>query len=98
MKNTIGAIALVGGVIAATAAIALAGSTAFAGERFFEQRAELARLWGKDKAVTTDRAADTRANFTSVSSVLSIETCDPRAGNLRAGRFHPDSRIHPGGR
>ncbi len=70
MKSTIGAIALVGGVIATAAAIALAGSTAFAGEnRMDEQRAELAKLWGKDSAVAS-QAAGTRKNFTGISSIF----------------------------
>ena len=68
MKSTIGAIALVGGVIATAAAIALAGSTAFAGEnRMDEQRAELAKLWGKDTAVADRQIATTRTDFTGIS-------------------------------
>ncbi len=96
MKRTIGAIALVGGVMAAATAIALAGSTAFAGERFVEQRAELAELWGKDTAVAS-QAADTRKNFTGISSIFgriefrfadpgTVEVGSNYGQHLRSGR------------
>ncbi len=89
MKSTIGAIALIGGVMASAAAVALAGSTAFAETAADEQRARLAILWGQDKAATTNRTADTRANFTGVGSGLSFGITNQWAGNYRAGRVEP---------
>ncbi len=79
MKSTIGAIALIGGVMATAAAVALTGSAAFAGTNAVESsqkrihaewdkiRAQRGR--GKDTAVTS-QAADTRKNFTGVSSIF----------------------------
>ena len=67
MKSTIGAIALIGGVLTTAAAIALAGSAAFAENRMDEQRAELAKLWGKDSAATASQTATATMNFTGIS-------------------------------
>ena len=88
MKSTIGAIALVGGVLATTAAIALAASTAFAETTSQEQRAHLAKLWGKDTAVAS-QTADTRKNFTGISSSLRDQTTGQWADNFQGDRGHP---------
>ncbi len=73
MRNTIGAIALVGVVLAAPVAIALVATAAFAENRVDEQRAHIAKLWGQGTAVVS-QTADTRVNFTGISSMLSFET------------------------
>ncbi len=66
MKKVLGAIAITAAMFATTAA---------AGEnRADEQRAELAKLWGKDSAVTASQTAATRKNFTGISSLLRHET------------------------
>ncbi len=89
MKSTIGAIALIGGAIATAAAIALAGSTAFAGEnRMVEQRAELAKLWGKDSAVTVSQTATARTNFTVLSQQRRDNLTRRWPEDHRPGREH----------
>ncbi len=92
MKSTIGAIALIGGTLATAAAIALAGSAAFAETAVEDQRARLAILWGQEKAVTASRTADARVNFIGISSVLGFETTDQWAGDHSAGRVHAPAR------
>ncbi len=96
MKSTIGAIALIGGVMATAAAVALTGSAAFAGTNAVESsqkrihaewdkiRAQRGR--GKDTAVTS-QAADTRKNFTGISSVFGPS--GTRYGNgAWSGNYH----------
>jgi hypothetical protein len=89
MKSTIGAIALIGGVMATAAAIALAGTTAFAGDdRVVEQRAQLAKLWGRDSAVTARQTATATMNVTGL---------DERRGDRLADRWaeeHDTFREH----
>ncbi len=61
MKKVLGAIAITAAMLA---------TTAVAGEnRVGEQRAELAELWGRDTAGAS-QAANTRKNFTGVSSIF----------------------------
>ncbi len=93
MKSTLGAIALIGGVMATAAAIALAGSTAFAETAVDDQRARLAILWGQDKAVTASRTVSSVANFTAPDELRSGHTTGQWAGNYGAGRVE-----HPAGR
>ncbi len=86
MKKVLGAIAITAAMLA---------TTAVAGEnRVDEQRAELAELWGRDTAGAS-QAADTRKNFTGVSSTFGpIERSGTRygngawSGNFRGGRQH----------
>ncbi len=89
MKSTIGAIALIGGVMATAAAIALAGTAAFAETTADEQRARLAILWGQDKAGTTSRTASSLPNFATPDELRSGHTTGQWAGNYGAGRVHP---------
>ncbi len=89
MKNTIGAIALIGGVMATAAAIALAGTTAFAETAVDDQRARLAILWGQDKVVSASRTISSVANFTAPDDSRSENATGLWAGNYRAGRVHP---------
>jgi hypothetical protein len=89
MKSTIGAIVLIGGVMATAAAIALAGTTAFAETAAEDKRARLAILWGQDKAVTDSRAVSSLTSFTGIASVLRLETTGPWDGNYGAGRVEP---------
>ena len=92
MKSTIGAIALVGGVIATTAAIALAGSTAFAETTAYDQSKRLAKLWSQDTAAAS-QTADTRKNFTGISSSRRHETTGAWARKFPPGRAHdPNGR------
>jgi len=89
MKSTIGAIALIGGIIATAAAIALAGTTAFAGDdRVVEQRAQLARLWGKDSAVTARQTATATMNFTGLDAQRRDQLADRWAEDHRTFREH----------
>ncbi len=61
MKKVLGAIAITAAMLA---------TTAVAGEnRVDEQRAELAKLWGRDTAGAS-QTADTRKNFTGISSIF----------------------------
>lgn len=89
MKNTIGAIALAGGVFASAAAIALAGTTAFAETAVDDQRARLAILWGQDQAVAASRSASSLTNLTAPKDSRSEHTAGIWAGNYRAGRVEP---------
>ncbi len=61
MKKVLGAIAITAAMLATTAA--------FAENTSAEKRAELAKLWGRDTAGAS-QAADTRKNFTGVSSIF----------------------------
>jgi hypothetical protein len=88
MKRTIGAIALVGGVMAAATAIALAGSTAFAENRVDEQRAQLAKLWGRDSAVTASQTATATMNSTAPDEQRRGYPTGDWADKHRTGRAH----------
>ncbi len=93
MKGTIGAIVLVGVVLAAPVAIALVATAAFAENRVVEQRAQLANLWGKDSAVTASQTAATRKNFTGISSSRRHETTGAWGRKFPPGRAHdPNGR------
>ncbi len=92
MRNTIGAIALVGVVLAAPVAIALVATAAFAENRVDEQRAHIAKIWGTDTAVAS-QTADTRKNFTGLSSSRRHETTGAWARKFPPGRAHdPNGR------
>ncbi len=95
MKSTIGAIALIGGVMATAAAIALAGSTAFAaGTNAVESaqnrihaewdRIRAQRDSGKDSAVTASRTIASQVTFTAPA--------EPRSGRL-SGHWIDNYRI-----
>ena len=87
MKSTIGAIAFIGGVMATAAAIALAGSTAFAETTSYDQSERLARLWSQQRAAAS-QTADTRKNFTGISSSLRHETTGAWARKFPPGRAY----------
>jgi len=89
MKKTIGAIALAGGVFASAAAIALAGTTAFAETAVDDQRARLAILWGQDKAATASRSAASLTTLTAPKDPRGEQATGIWAGNHAAGRVHP---------
>ncbi len=83
MKKVLGAIAITAAMLATTAD--------FAENTSAEKRAELAKLWGRDTAGAS-QAADTRKNFTGISSSLRNDTGYGHgawSGNYRGGRVHP---------
>ena len=88
MKSTIGAIALIGGVMATAAAIALSGTAAFAETAGENQRAHLASLWGQDKVVSANRTISSQVTFTAPDDSRSGHATGLWAGNYRAGRVH----------
>ncbi len=89
MKSTIGAIALIGGVIATAAAIALAGTAAFAESTADEQRPRLANLRGQDKAVTASQTVSPPVTITAPDEPRSAPRTGAWAGNHGAGRVEP---------
>ena len=88
MKRTIGAIALVGGVMAAATAIALAGSTAFAEEAVVEQRARLDKLSGKGTTVAASQTATATMNSTGPDGQRRGYPTGDWADKHRTGRAH----------
>ncbi len=76
MKSTIGAIALVGVVLAAPVAIALVATAAFAENTVVEHRAQLAQLWGKDSVGTARQTATARMNSTGLGEQRRDQSAD----------------------
>ena len=82
MKSTIGAIALIGGVMATAAAIALAGSTAFAGTNAVESaQKRIHAEWDKSRA-QGGYAVSLTASPTIASQVTFTAPAEPRSGRL----------------
>ena len=82
MKSTIGAIALIGGVMATAAAIALAGTTAFAGTNAVESaQKRIHAEWDKSRA-QGGYGVSLTASPTIASQVTFTAPAEPRSGHL----------------
>ncbi len=80
MKKVLGAIAITAAMLATTAA--------FAENTSAEKRAELAKLWGKDTAVTARQTPTATMNFTGLDKQRRDQLADRWAEDHRLGRQH----------
>ncbi|MEE8454117.1 MAG: hypothetical protein V3R90_05075 [Limibaculum sp.] len=96
MKSTIGAIALIGGVMATAAAIALAGTTAFAGTNAVESaQKRIHAEWDKSRAqggygvsLTASQPISSQVTFTAPDESRSGRLTGHWVDKYRTGRAY----------